>query len=289
MLKRALIASAVLAATSGVALANGGTFVPAPASNCGFYIGAGISGDFVKYKTDTALAVGIFDGAIVPGNLVDTFTRTSTVDLGSNGVDGNLFVGYGMTFEDHYTLGIEAFGDVSSNKAKYNVQSTDVLNSASPFTIENNVANASIKMNSTFGVALLPGFKMTDSTTLYGRIGWVYSRFKLSDNGLATFANPNTLTSTSFVSGALTGLPLNGSKNESGIQLGLGVDTFVTSNVSIRGEYDWERYGNFTVHSGVFAANNVVNSGISVAAVSAVKVKPTVQRVTLAAIYHFYS
>lgn len=182
MFKKALVATAVFAATSGLALANGGTFAPAPEAphHVGsFYAGVDISRDRGHYEyTDTDVAAS------------------------GEGIDGGLFVGYGMTFMDRYYLGLEGFGDISSNDAK--------LSSTLKF-----------EQNWSAGVSLMPGIKVTDSTLLFARVGWINSEFKLKDD---------------------TGVLDSKERNLNGIQAGLGMEVMCTQNIGLRGEWDWSHY-----------------------------------------------
>jgi opacity protein-like surface antigen len=97
MFKKALIASAVLAASTGLAFANGGTYMPVETNSGNFYVGIGISADSGVVKN----------------------VRNSNTDIGMTGVDGDLYAGYGIYWVDRYYTGLEAFGQVSSNSGKF--------------------------------------------------------------------------------------------------------------------------------------------------------------------------
>lgn len=233
MLKRALIASAVLAATTGIAFANGGSFVPPPPAHTGaFYVGAAISGDAGEFKTSGTNAF-----SHIGRDSDDNFSTVTNLnfDWAGFGVNGELYAGYAMVFQDHYTLALEGFGSVNSLKGN--------LNFAAIATAGDDVAvaadNARVKQDWTLGIGILPGVKLSDSTTLYARIAYVNSRFKVNDNGFAT--------DVTLPFGLLDGFPIDFSKNRSGIQLGLGMSTMICPNVALRGEYRWERYGNVNV------------------------------------------
>lgn len=63
-----------------------------------------------------------------------------------------------------------------------------------------------------FGASVIPGVMITDHTMAFARAGVVRTRFKGEDKG------------------------------RNGAQIGLGVQTSLTSNVDLRGEYDYTRY-----------------------------------------------
>jgi len=187
MFKKALIASAVLAASTGMAFANGGTVPPAPHHTHSVYAGVAVSRDFLNY------------------NATNGGFKT---DIGDSGWNGEVNAGIGWTFQNHYYLAGEIFGAISSVDAK---------SSAGAF------GSSSLKARWSTGIAVIPGIKVTDSTMLYGRVGYILTQFKGSGNALGQSASK--------------------SKWKSGIQLGLGMEAMVTNNVSARLEYDWNRYG----------------------------------------------
>lgn len=290
MLKKALIGIAVVAASSAAALANGGSFAPAPASNCvgAFYVGAAVSRDVVGFDTSVNNYDTSYYNYNVANQYVDyTSADNHSFDWNADGIDGQLFAGYGMVFQDHYTLAAEIFGSISSAKGDrdlygtaYNYGSAGQVYSSSTYN-----DSATVKLKHTIGIALLPGFKISDSTTLYGRVGYVDSEFDLSDSGVGTYsANGNTASTTSA---ALGYWPINADKDKGGLQLGLGAQTMVTSNVGVRLEWTWERYGdvNFAT-SGTKAS--IVNSNSADTLTSNVELgNPTVDTVNLGVFYAF--
>ncbi|MGE3919558.1 MAG: hypothetical protein AB7F64_01205, partial [Gammaproteobacteria bacterium] len=173
--QKALLAALVLG-TSTVALANGGSFapVPAPHHTGAFYIGAGVSIDMGQFETN--FNTRSF-GAVDPED--PALFRNSNFDWSGQGVDGDLYVGYNMVFEDRYTLGIELFGLISSLKGDYNHTFVTNFDPLDPFAPTFGGSDqGSVKMNYTLGAALLPGVKVTENTTLYARVGYVNSRFE---------------------------------------------------------------------------------------------------------------
>ena len=260
MLKKILLTNIMLAA-SGVVLANGGGFVP-PASNCvgAFYVGAAVSRDLAHFKTNdkiSILSTSIDDGSLLQDPASTDFRRK--LDWNADGYGGEILAGYGLVFNDHFTLAAEAFGDLSSAKGRFNEALT------SPSLNSTFINNGNIRVRNSFGVSLLPGFKLSSSTNLYARVGWIDSRFKQQANIVSTSFNTVTTPVNTQLQFNAFALQATFPSYKSGIQLGLGMETMVTQNVGIRGEYDWNRYGN-------------VNG-----------VKPTIDQFKLAAIYHFYS
>jgi len=244
MFNKALIATAVLVASAGLAYANGGTYAPepvvaGPTHSC--YVGVAISRDFIHAKSDT-VSSEITDS--ITGETI--LTHTHQTDIGSDGWDGELNIGYGGTFQDHYYLGVEVFGSVSSANADWTAAGVVVDNvGANALAVS---ANGTFKLRYQYGIDLIPGVKISDSTMLYAKIGYVRGGFRATLNNLVVLAattngiNPFVLNT--------NGDTHSSSKNANGLQLGIGLETMVTNNVSAKIEYDWNRYSNFNNRGG---------------------------------------
>jgi len=87
----------------------------------------------------------------------------------------------------------------------------------------------SIKTTYGYGLSFIPGIMVSDHTMTYARLGVVKSRFT------------------------------HYSKTVTGGQLGLGMQTSLTQNWDLRGEYDYTKYNKF---SGVSAKADAFNVGL---------------------------
>lgn len=246
MFKKALIATAVLAATSGLAFANGGTVaMPVEATHVGnCYVAAGISGDFAQFSSDFST-----DDFFGTGR---SFSRNS--NLGAQGVDGELLIGYGWLMNDHYWFGAEVFGTISSASANNDISFTDFA--GNDFSL-----NSTTKLRGKWGIRALLGTKISDSTLLYGLVGWVDGRFKEEGNFTFNAATGSGLDSDSG--------SFDGSTTKSGIQVGGGLRTQVTNTTFVGLQYDWNRFS--SIGNGRFST------------------RPTVQEVTFLVGWNFYS
>lgn len=198
IIKKAAIASAVAGlALTGAAYANGGTYQPAPHATHSVYVGVAVSRDFFQLE-----------------NISDS---RGSLDLGNDGWNGELNGGIGWVFQDHYYLGAEIFGTVNS--------------------AEINVGRDSLKYKYSYGIDLVPGVKISDSTMLYGKVGYIGAEFDASGS---RFGSKD--------------------KNKSGLQLGLGLETMVTNNVSTKIEYD---YNTFSKFNGIRPVVNSVKLGVA--------------------------
>lgn len=219
MFKKAIIATAVLAASTGLAFANGGTYQPAPHATHSAYVGVAVSRDFLTLDQDHKRH-----------NLGST-------DLGSDGWNGELNAGLGWVFQDHYYLGAEIFGTVSSAEIKSNA------------AVDGISANSKFEYKYSYGIDFVPGVKISDSTMLYGKVGYVRGEFDTRANA--------TVFGQTFSAKQDKGL--------NGLQLGIGLETMITNNVSTKIEYDWNNY-------------EKING-----------VRPNVDSVKLGVAYHFMS
>lgn len=165
MLKKFLLASAVLTATStGVAVAS-----PAP------YVGASLG--IVNNYNDKANVEG----------------QNFTFSTSSRGVPFNVFAGYGGVLDQNFYLAGEVFGTVGTGSIS---------------------DNTLLRTSYGYGASILPGIMLSDHTLAFARVGAVKTHF--------THKEINT--------------------NATGAQFGLGLQTSLTQNVSLRGEYDFTAY-----------------------------------------------
>lgn len=134
----------------------------------------------------------------------------------ASGFSGNIFGGLGAVFDRGLYLGGEAFLSTSSTKSS--VKAIDTI-------------GTSVKMRTTYGygISFIPGVKTGAATMIYGRAGLVRTRFEVTQN---PSAYPNYLGTTG--------------NTALGTQVGIGIQTSLTSHIDIRGEYDYISYQNFT-------------------------------------------
>jgi len=96
-------------------------------------------------------------------------------------------------------------------------------------TLDNNSISTSLKTTYGYGASFIPGFMLSDHTMAYARLGVVKSRFT------------------------------NAGKTVTGGQAGLGLQTSLTQNWDLRGEYDYTSYKKF---SGVSTKADAFNIGL---------------------------
>lgn len=135
-----------------------------------------------------------------------------------NGWVGGLFVGYGQYLNDIFYVGAEAFGNYSDATSRHSAISTFGRN------------NHEVRARGTWGLSVLPGVRVNDGTLAYVRLGYEWTSVRATDNGfspvLGTFNFHRTNTA-------------------SGFNYGVGLETLVFENWSIRTEFNHTSYNSF--------------------------------------------
>jgi opacity protein-like surface antigen len=218
----------------------------------GFYVGAGVGYD--SYKFDNTTDITLVDAA-VPTTILGT--THSSVHQAATGWMGGLFVGYGH-YWDWFYLG-----------AEINANTSGAENSSTWSDDDGDSITAKIKARTSYGIGVLPGIKVNDSTLLYARIGYLRTNFK----GSATVSD-NT-------SGIPTTVSVSESEWRNGWNYGVGIETYVAEDVSVRGEYTYTAL-NSTKDSASFTDPTLT---YTLNATS--KFKPSNNEFMLSLLYHF--
>ncbi len=156
---------------------------------------------------------GFYVGAGATRDTADFSTKASipgysaSNDASGTGFGGNLFAGYGYTFCNGFYLGSEVFGSMTSLEHKTTTSVSGFSNTAK------------IDVKNSYGLSVLPGYMITNNTLAYARVGYVRSKLEISNSGFP---------SDKF--------------NLNGVQYGLGLQTALMNNLSLRGEYTYTNY-----------------------------------------------
>lgn len=194
----------------------------------GFYIGVGVGYD--SYRVHSSLSSTTTD-VTVPGAPVALAASSASSNDAATGWMGGIFAGYGRYFDWFYLA-----AELNANTS--NADSTTTFN-RSDFTEPDNVSGSvKLKARTSYGIALLPGIKLNDSSLLYIRLAYLRTNFKAN-------------ASTSVVDDGVTVLNLADSSNEwrNGFNYGVGIETAIAEDVSIRGEFDHTSYNSKTVNA----------------------------------------
>jgi len=154
---------------------------------------------------------------------VSSTTLTSTNPaLSANGWSGSIFAGYGSYFDRFYLAG-EILAKFSNADSSYNASLPGVIS-----------YDADFRARETYNISILPGVKASESTLLYARLGYSRTSFRANENlsvlGTTVANNSDT-------------------RWLNGINYGVGIETAIAENTSIRGEYTYTSYNSFTTNT----------------------------------------
>lgn len=186
---------------------------------------------------------GFYVGANAGYNILFTHASFNSPELALNGnphiaVDGwngGLFLGYGKYVTDIFYIGGEVFGYWSSASEGFRITQPGPAGG---------FVSANIEANGSWGLALIPGLKINQTTLAYLRGGYVWSN--VHGNGHVHFNTPT------LVNGVLvTDLRSSGNSNVSGWQIGVGAETLLVDNWSLRTDYTYIDYNSSSSNHGV--------------------------------------
>lgn len=219
----------------------------------GFYVGVGVGYDSYRIHQTTSA------DDVDPVNNTIFDTSTLSMNHSATGWMGGLFAGYGRYF-DWFYLGAELNANTSDAETTFTT-STNITNPASSYYVK-------MKARTSYGIALLPGIKVNDSSLLYARLGYLRSNFKVTE----TYTNPYD---------ANTAITQSSSDWRNGFNYGVGIETYVAENVSVRGEFTHTQFNSTSVSQGITSADNTVRLA------SNSKFKPSNNEYMLSLLYHF--
>lgn len=163
--------------------------------------------------------------------------------LSAVGTVGGLYAGYGKYFNRYFYAGAEVFGTTTGASTAFTIN-TNAFDGELP-----GVWQTYIHVNSNFGISLLPGLKVNDSSLVYLRFG--YSRLSIRTSEVENFS--------------VLAHGSNGKANwTSGMVYGIGMETALYANWSLRGEYTHTEYNSITAPNmimHVFASPDVPLAG----------------------------
>jgi opacity protein-like surface antigen len=168
----------------------------------GPYLGAGVGIDTVDFRQSAAIQR--------PGD----FNAANLTELAAKGILGNIFGGYGVRLGMFY---LAAELNASTSSAQFNITNAELLH--------HNVSQTTYKIDKSWGVGLLPGLLLPETTLLYGRFGYVAGSFQIITNDIS-LANADT--------------------TRNGVRLGLGIEKRLFNNFGARFEYNYISYRNHT-------------------------------------------
>ena len=185
----------------------------------GFYFGGQIGYD--SYHID-------YSGV---NNLSGSSGKTGVNPIG---FVGGLFTGYGKYFNNFYYLG----GEIFVNDSAATSTTTSVIPGIGSVSDEYNI-------NESAGIALIPGLKLNNKSLFYLRLGYNWARMKITEKG-SDESKTSTYTANVF-------------NTSQGFVFGLGLETLVSQNWSVRSEFNHTKYSSFTPAGSGFKFNPTDN------------------------------
>lgn len=140
---------------------------------------------------------------------------------------GSVFAGYGSSVYSNAYLGAEVGANLYKNTGKINRFSTVFLGSSVTDTMY---------LRDYVTADLLPGFKLNDELTIYGRLGLSYSRLKLHQSPLPANNVP----------------VFELSQDKVGGRVGAGADYAFANNWSLGADYTYSFYPDFSTYWPLF-------------------------------------
>lgn len=161
-----------------------------------------------------------------------TDTTRYTSNLSANGLEGGVVGGYGHYFNTVY-VGGEAFGSVTNNTnthTEINTNNSDNETTYTRFTPKNS-----------YGIDFMPGYKVNDNTLTYLKLG---------------FKHTNLLYKTA-INNNLGQQYSNNSTGSNGLRFGVGLETALHRNWSLRGEFTHTNYTAFSTTARAFGIDTL--------------------------------
>ncbi len=142
-----------------------------------------------------------------------------------SGLNGGIFAGYGKIIKDKFWLGGEL--SYSRSSADYNASNSGVA--------------ITLEQSQTFEASIRPGYLVQDDTLLYGRLGFVKTKFDATaTDGTNSFSGSETL---------------------NGFRLGLGAEKIVKDNISLRLDGSYTNYEDYSVSDATTQEKATLDAG----------------------------
>lgn len=237
---------------------------------------------FVRTTDVVSISGAVLDRTVF-NSFIDPVSSCFSGDMGRNSVTGDLFIGYGQTFHpdnmgDGLYAGIELYGSIGKADPSFNhavnwpdstrtsVSTSATINGIPTTTITESLASliplgagssadqVELENKWAFGALLKGGYLMTPKSMIYIVLGTEYQKFDVTQNHLFVFRNApgvfdniNPLLDPVIVGDNLVAYSHNDfSQHKWGFVPGIGIETMVANNWSLRAQYTYAIYGSFS-------------------------------------------
>lgn len=149
--------------------------------------------------------------------------------IATTGLVGGGFIGYGKNLFDNYYLGIEALCNASNARGNYFYNLIPIAD-----TNDRNLVSQSVAIKSTWGIDVVPGYKIANIALLYGRVGIKWASLSSTSEFYIVKDNVPSATSTP-----------HRSVIKPGFNFGFGIELAVANQLSVRGELTHTTYQSY--------------------------------------------
>jgi opacity protein-like surface antigen len=156
------------------------------------------------------------------------FNNSSNIDdVVAKGWGVEAFAGYGYTFDCGIYGGIEGFYNYSPSKSDYKDTGLSTQGVSSAVNVTTNSTEL-IKLKDSYGVCILPGYKVNDHILIFLKLGWSQRRlhYKTTFSGVPSPQPRDVAVHNRSIS-----------RNINGYLIGTGIDIKICENLYIRNEY----------------------------------------------------
>lgn len=252
MKSKALIILLSLGAASG-ALANGQISTPVVTPNYfdGFVVGAtgGVAHEIGRVKHTAADAVFDLDeqGQVITSEF-GVFSTSLENYVGSTDLDGGIFAGYGKTLNSNFYLGAEIFARYAHAKPETKTSHDQFeVNPLSSIPLAN-LSQSYVKVDSDFsyGGALKGGYLITPKTMFYVLAGIEYTKFNVNVGHMFIGTDEHIINNDAILTHPFVVNNYSFSKGKVAFMPGVGLETMLTDNFSLKAEYTYACYGDLS-------------------------------------------
>lgn len=189
--------------------------------------------DYCNFLTNRGYYLGI-NGEWNTGPWKVKYPTSINTSFGTHGIKGGMMAGYSGVLNPYMYLATEVFVNLGQTRTAIKpISDIDLL----PLT------RAKLTTPYDFGMSILPGYMFSPCVTLYGRAGFIRTKFEFD-----SYIDDSSRSKTNSVYGG---------------QFGFGLLVGLTRQINVRLEYDYTSYRSLSAFGNIIMPqNNQVNLGL---------------------------
>jgi len=165
-----------------------------------------------------------------------TASESFSSDYSLSGLAGGIFAGVKFNVTPNFYLAPEVNLGISNADGGESDSYNDSWNGGSVNYSES--YDYEVEADRSYGIGVLAGYKFTEATSFYGRLGYQRTKFEASYNESWSLIDQGFSDSDSFSA--------SDSKTFGGVRFGVGMETAVSSNVALRLDWSQTHYSSET-------------------------------------------